>query len=112
MRRDLYAAVSARIVAELERGAPPWVKRWSATSGANYAMQQCRADIQSTIGKRRDSNADHGDILGSAFWHGDRRIWHALDGELREADWVRSQWIAMGFRRPEINLGKTVQRAQ
>ena len=33
--RDLYADVSARIVAELERGAAPWVKPWSATPGQN-----------------------------------------------------------------------------
>src|SRR5881394_647130 len=35
MRRDLYADVSARIVAEMERGAAPWVKPWSATPGQN-----------------------------------------------------------------------------
>ncbi len=35
MKRDLYTAVSARIVAELERGAAPWVKPWSATPGQN-----------------------------------------------------------------------------
>jgi antirestriction protein ArdC len=35
MQRDLYAEVSARIIAELERGAAPWVKPWSATAGAN-----------------------------------------------------------------------------
>jgi antirestriction protein ArdC len=35
MKRDLYAEVSARIVAELEAGAAPWIKPWSATSGAN-----------------------------------------------------------------------------
>ena len=35
MKRDLYAEVSARIVAELEKGAAPWVKPWSATPGAN-----------------------------------------------------------------------------
>jgi antirestriction protein ArdC len=35
MKRDLYAEVSARIVAELEVGAAPWVKPWSATPGAN-----------------------------------------------------------------------------
>ena len=35
MRRDLYADVSARIIAELERGAAPWVKPWAATAGAN-----------------------------------------------------------------------------
>ena len=35
MRRDLYAEVSARIVTELERGAAPWVKPWSATPGQN-----------------------------------------------------------------------------
>jgi antirestriction protein ArdC len=35
MRRDLYAEVSARIVAELEAGAVPWVKPWSASPCAN-----------------------------------------------------------------------------
>lgn len=35
MQRDLYAEVSARILAELERGAAPWVKPWSATAGSN-----------------------------------------------------------------------------
>jgi antirestriction protein ArdC len=35
VRRDLYAEVSARIVAEMERGAAPWVKPWSATPGQN-----------------------------------------------------------------------------
>src|SRR5205823_12771175 len=35
MKRDLYAEVSARIVAELEAGAAPWVKPWSASAGAN-----------------------------------------------------------------------------
>ena len=35
MKRDIYADVSARIIAELEVGAAPWVKPWSATPGAN-----------------------------------------------------------------------------
>ena len=35
MKRDLYAEVSARIIAELEKGAAPWVKPWSASPGAN-----------------------------------------------------------------------------
>jgi antirestriction protein ArdC len=35
MKRDLYAEVSSRILAELEAGAVPWVKPWSATPGAN-----------------------------------------------------------------------------
>jgi antirestriction protein ArdC len=35
MNRDLYATVSARIIAELERGAAPWIKPWSTTAGAN-----------------------------------------------------------------------------
>ncbi len=35
MKRDLYAEVSTRIVAELERGALPWIKPWSATAGLN-----------------------------------------------------------------------------
>src|SRR5215470_709718 len=32
---DLYAEVSSRIIAELERGAAPWIKPWSATAGMN-----------------------------------------------------------------------------
>ena len=35
MKRDLYAEVSTRIVAELEAGAVTWVKPWSATAGRN-----------------------------------------------------------------------------
>lgn len=35
MKRDLYAEVSIRIITELEGGAAPWVKPWSATPGAN-----------------------------------------------------------------------------
>ena len=34
-KRDLYSEVTARILAELERGAAPWVKPWSATPGLN-----------------------------------------------------------------------------
>jgi antirestriction protein ArdC len=35
MRRDLLSEVSARIIAELERGPAPWVKPWSATARQN-----------------------------------------------------------------------------
>jgi antirestriction protein ArdC len=35
MKRDLYSGVSDRIVAELEAGAAPRIKPWSATPGAN-----------------------------------------------------------------------------
>ena len=35
IRRDLYSEVTSRILAELERGAAPWVKPWSATPGQN-----------------------------------------------------------------------------
>jgi hypothetical protein len=35
MKRDLFTEVSARIIAELEAGAAPWVKPWSASPGAN-----------------------------------------------------------------------------
>jgi antirestriction protein ArdC len=35
MKRDLYDEVSARIISELERGAAPWIKPWSATAGHN-----------------------------------------------------------------------------
>jgi antirestriction protein ArdC len=33
--RDLYSEVSSRIIAELEAGAAPWIKPWSATAGQN-----------------------------------------------------------------------------
>jgi antirestriction protein ArdC len=35
MKGDLYADVTTRILAELENGAAPWVKPWSATPGQN-----------------------------------------------------------------------------
>jgi antirestriction protein ArdC len=35
VKRDLYVEVSERILAELQRGALPWVKPWSATAGQN-----------------------------------------------------------------------------
>jgi antirestriction protein ArdC len=35
MKRDLFESVSARIVEELEAGAAPWIKPWSASPGAN-----------------------------------------------------------------------------
>ena len=35
MKRDLYAEVSARIIAELKQGAAPWIRPWSATAGHN-----------------------------------------------------------------------------
>jgi antirestriction protein ArdC len=35
MKRDLYAEVSKRIVAELEQGATPWIRPWSVTAGQN-----------------------------------------------------------------------------
>jgi antirestriction protein ArdC len=35
VKRDLYTEVSERILAELQRGALPWVKPWSATAGQN-----------------------------------------------------------------------------
>src|SRR3954449_12938686 len=35
MKRDLCAKVTTRIITELEAGAAPWVKPWSATPGAN-----------------------------------------------------------------------------
>jgi N-terminal domain of anti-restriction factor ArdC len=38
MKRDLYAEVSTRIVAELEAGAAPWGKPWSATPGCSIPV--------------------------------------------------------------------------
>src|SRR5262245_46040607 len=41
MKKDLYATVTNKILAELESGAAPWLKPWSATAGRN---QPCNAD--------------------------------------------------------------------
>src|SRR4051794_9168902 len=38
MANDLYQNVTARILAQLETGAAPWVKPWSATPGKNMPM--------------------------------------------------------------------------
>jgi antirestriction protein ArdC len=35
-KRDLYREVTSRILSELEAGAAPWVKPWSATPGLNH----------------------------------------------------------------------------
>jgi antirestriction protein ArdC len=35
-KRDLYSEVTSRILTELETGAAPWIKPWSATSGLNH----------------------------------------------------------------------------
>jgi antirestriction protein ArdC len=35
-KRDLYTDVTSRILAELESGAAPWIKPWSATPGLNH----------------------------------------------------------------------------
>jgi len=35
VKRDLYTEVSERILTELQRGALPWIKPWSATPGQN-----------------------------------------------------------------------------
>jgi N-terminal domain of anti-restriction factor ArdC len=50
MKRDLYAEVSARIVAELEAGAAPWIKPWSASPGANPKRRAALYDINLTTG--------------------------------------------------------------
>ena len=42
-KRDLYKDVTARILAELEAGAAPWVKPWSATATTNVAHNACTA---------------------------------------------------------------------
>ena len=35
-KRDLYTEVTSRILTELETGAAPWIKPWSATPGLNH----------------------------------------------------------------------------
>jgi antirestriction protein ArdC len=42
MNQDLYAETTARIVAALQRGAPPWVRPWSQISDAIPLNAQTR----------------------------------------------------------------------
>ena len=42
MVHDLYAGVTARIVAALERGTPPWVRPWSTVAEALPVNAQTR----------------------------------------------------------------------
>ena len=61
MKRDLYADVTTRIVAELEAGAAPWIRPWSATAGTNipcnavsnrpYSGVQRRSFVDGTGGR-------------------------------------------------------------
>ena len=51
MQRDLYAEVSARIIAELEQGGAPWVKPWSAAAGQNVPPE--RRDQPALFGLQR-----------------------------------------------------------
>ena len=63
MKRDLYAEVSARIVAELEAGAAPWVKPWSASPGANTpcnAVSISSRDASSPHNVPRDGGLEAG----------------------------------------------------
>jgi antirestriction protein ArdC len=41
MSKDVYADVTARILAELATGAAPWVKPWSSLPGCNHPHNAC-----------------------------------------------------------------------
>jgi antirestriction protein ArdC len=38
MARDIYAEVTQKIIAQVEAGAPPWIRPWSATGAATGGM--------------------------------------------------------------------------
>ncbi len=44
MRTDVYQKITARIVAELERGVRPWMKPWNAGHGVGRIMRPLRAN--------------------------------------------------------------------
>jgi antirestriction protein ArdC len=52
MKRDLYSEVSTRIIAELERGAAPWIKPWSATLGQNVCRHSVVSGAYCELGHR------------------------------------------------------------
>jgi antirestriction protein ArdC len=56
IRRDLYSEVTSHILAELERGAAPWIKPWSATPGQNVPQNAvtCSGSLAVEVGQRRE----------------------------------------------------------
>jgi len=74
-KRDLYRDVTDRILAELEAGAPPWIKPWSATPGMNNPVNAatCRQLLRSdsraffTAASRAQAAADY--LRGLALAH-------------------------------------------
>jgi antirestriction protein ArdC len=85
MRRDLYAEVSTRIVAELERGAAPWIKPWSATAGLNTP---CNAVTN------RPYSGCNVVLLWMAANAGYRTAPHGLSGCARRAGFLSGQVVA------------------
>src|SRR3954454_18438470 len=82
MKRDLYAEVSARIVAELEAGAAPRVKPWSVRNAsrpkAHLKKQGCKsvqlADKRATCERSRPVPQLTGLLsVNSDISHGPRR---------------------------------------
>ena len=53
MKRDLYGEVSARIIAELEAGAAPWIKPRSATPCAPLGAETAGRTKQHRVSKWR-----------------------------------------------------------
>jgi hypothetical protein len=81
MKRDLYAEVSTRIVAELERGAAPCVKPWSATAGQNFAECGGRGPTKTrAVARRRPCQLPERRRRGPLrAVHRNRRIGDCLD---------------------------------
>ena len=69
MKRDLYSEVSARIIAELEVGATPWIKPFFDNFRRKHALQ-CR-DQSPLLRVQCHSALDgsSGRILHAAFSH-------------------------------------------
>jgi antirestriction protein ArdC len=74
---DLHATVSARIVAELERGAAPWIK-------------PCDRDLKNRFGSLSYAAEELVAELGAAFLCAE----FGFDGDVRNAGYIAS-WIEL-----------------
>lgn len=102
---DLYAEITARIVAELEKGVAPWVKPW-ATSGDGVPVNAA-------------TNRAYSGVNVLLLWiEATSRGWptpryltskqcHVLGGRVRDGQW--KAWTGVCFVKPLFKRGETLR---
>jgi antirestriction protein ArdC len=93
MKRDLYENVSARIVAELEAGAAPWIKplcRYRHNGHWTGHKSRLARDLRHRFGERAYAAEELVAELCSAFLCAE----FSIDGDLRHAGYIQN-WIGL-----------------